>query len=223
MSLAATDERARAARRAACIAIASALEHLAATAGTGAFVFRSEELRAVSIVVEIAAELASATVSLLEAGKVYAAAALIRQLVEAEYLIALFATDATAAATWRRSSPEEIRRMFAPKVLRQRAAGIFRDSEYWVHCDLGGHPNPKGIMLLSSHRLRRGTVEYPRLEIQWADLCQHLARLWSHVVELFRHNGDWISSAPDSVDGRIAHWRDVETLRSDIVIAAMTQ
>jgi hypothetical protein len=216
---AATDERARAARKATATMIASTLEQLAATANTGAFIFRSEQLRAMSIVVQIASELAAASVSLLGAGKGYAAATLIRQLVEAEYLVALFATDAKEAERWSMSSPAEIRKMFAPKSLR--VSGSFADAEYWAHCDLGGHPNPKATLLLSGHQIRFGDVEFPRLDLQWADLCHHLVRLWPHVVDAFREYKEWVAPSADDVDERITQWREVERLTRDIVAAAM--
>lgn len=222
LSAAATDEKARAARKATAMTIVQALEQLGATANTGAFVLRSEHLRAVSIVVDVAAEVASASIALLDAGKAYAAAALIRQLVEAEYLVALFGTDGNEAERWSNSSPGEIRKMFAPKILRARASGTFSDSEYWAHCDLGGHPNPKATLLLSGHRIQLGDVEYPRLDLQWADLCQHLVRLWPHVVDAFRDYREWIAPMADDVDERIAEWRGVERLRSDTIIAALT-
>ena len=217
VSFAAADVQAMAARRAAAAAIASALSSLAETSNVGAFVFRDEAMRAASIVVEIAAELSSSCVLLLEAGKVYAAASLLRQLVEAEYLICLFSSDKEGAERWSKSAPADIRKMFAPKVLRERAAGAFRDTEYWAHGDLGGHPNPKATLLLSGHRLTIGDVEYPRIELQWADLCQHLVRIWSGVLKTFREYQDWTRATAAVVESRVEDWRARDKLTSEIL------
>lgn len=220
LASAATDDEGRKARRELAAALASVLKDLAATANVGAFVFRSDRLRATAIVAEIAGELAVSSVSLLEAGHVYATAALMRQLIEAEYLIWLFSIDETEAERWSKATPAEIRQMFGPKTLRARSAGRFRDSEYWAHCDLGGHPNPKAVLLLSGHQIRYGNTEYPRSELHWADLCQHLLRLWSALLDVFVDYKEWTDAAASRLAPLIETWRARDKLTSELLFIA---
>lgn len=215
---AANEEQGRVARRALARALAHSLTELSRTANVGAYIFRDDALRASSIVTEIAGELATSVVSLLEAGHVYAAGALTRQLIEAEYLVWLFSEDASEANRWSSARPAEIRQMFSPKVIRERSAGRFQASEYWTHCDLGGHPNPKAVMLLSGHAIRYGETEYPRLELAWSDLCQHLVRLWETLLRAFSDYNEWTDAAgASSVADAIENWRERDKLTSEVL------
>ncbi len=56
--------------------------------------------RGVSAVVEMAGELAAGAVAMLDDDHRYAAAALIRQLIECEYLLHAFVEDLGTAASW---------------------------------------------------------------------------------------------------------------------------
>src|SRR5579884_34609 len=107
---------------------------------------RYDAFRALAAVVEMASELAVGATALRQDDRRFAAAALTRQLIETEYLLKSFAIDFSTAAKWFSSSPEEIRRLFAPKTMR--TIGGFSNTEYWHHCDMGGHPAPQGRALL---------------------------------------------------------------------------
>jgi|SRR5581483_1204959 len=85
---------------------------------------------------------------LLEQDNLYGAAALLRQLVEAEYLAWAFAEDRVEAAAWLRSTNEKRREMWQPKHLRERSGGRFRAIDYAHHCECGGHPTPSAKRLL---------------------------------------------------------------------------
>jgi len=123
------------------------------------------------------AELATGAVELFTQELWYAGTALVRQLIEVEYLTCLFSTDQTRAAAWLASTPEETRKRFRPADMRKESAGRFRDSEYQVHCDQGGHPSPRGRMHLKNHSNPLGTHQG-----SWVDLAQHLERLWDHLT-----------------------------------------
>jgi hypothetical protein len=143
---------------------------------------RYASFRGISAVVEMAAELGAGSVALLEAGLRYAAAALVRQLIEAEYFLSAFVDDISRAAEWFQASPDDIRRNFRPKTMR--ALGGFSDSEYRTHCDHGGHPSPHG-----QHLLRYGIYLIPANEdlltaAAWGDLAQHLRRVWTATESL---------------------------------------
>lgn len=103
--------------------------------------------RAISIVLCMAAELTESAVTMTAARCYYAVGAAVRQLIECEYLLALFNQDLDHASTWIRSTPAEIRATFSPAKMRKRT-GTFSNQEYWSHSDTGGHPAPKGARLL---------------------------------------------------------------------------
>jgi hypothetical protein len=78
----------------------------------------------------------------------YAAAALVRQLVEIEYLTWAFAEDQEDASSWLRSSRTDRLQRWQPRHLRKRSQGRFRGFDYAEHCNLGGHPTPEGVRTL---------------------------------------------------------------------------
>lgn len=143
---------------------------------------RHHAFRAVAALIEMAGELATGAVQLLESEQRYASAALIRQLIEAEYLLTAFEAEFTSAAEWARSTPDEIRRSFSPRSMR--AVGGFSDSEYWRHCDLGGHPSPSGRVLLRFNLAVHPDEDELLTASVWGDLAQHLRRIWHRVDSL---------------------------------------
>ena len=135
--------------------------------------------RALAIVAQMAGALSRGAVSLLESSNWYAAAALVRQLVETEYLLFLFADEPREAEMWLAARPDDLRRSFAPAAMRGRSAGRFRDREYWSHCEIGGHPHPRSAFLLPDHIAPRdGILSSTNGACLWVDLGQHLERGW---------------------------------------------
>lgn len=143
---------------------------------------RYAEFRGASAVVEMAAELSAGSVTLLDAGLRYAAAALVRQLIEAEYLLRAFVDDIARAAEWYEASPSQIRRSFMPKTMRP--LGGFSDQEYWTHCDHSGHPSPHGRHLLRFGSHEALADDKRLIASSWADLAQHLRRVWAATRSL---------------------------------------
>jgi hypothetical protein len=210
------DAEPRAARRLACHAVSAALLDLGQFLWLGNWFFGAAG-PGFGVLTQIGGDLATSCVELLEAEHYYAAAALIRQLIEVEYLAWFFAEDDQAAARWFHSPPEQIRTIFAPANLRKRAAGRFRNSEYWTHCDLGGHPNPKAAFLLPDH-----TAPLPR-EAMWVDLGQHLERLWSLTVATLDRNQcrDTVTTVDfDGVDAAISGWHKSDALAARLSASA---
>ena len=144
----------------------------------GGWLLKSRQLEGIGTLTEMAAELAVESCEAYKSGRWYAGASLIRQLIEAEYLMFLFARNLTVAEEWLMASPDKIRKEFGPNRMRSRAGGAFRNKEYWIHCDSGGHPSPAGRHLLANHSDPIGSKE-----IHWLDLAQHLSRLWSHFCQ----------------------------------------
>jgi hypothetical protein len=139
---------------------------------------RDAGAQALGDVLQMAGELGEGTVLLLDADRKYAGAALVRQIVECEYLVWLFAAEPEEARNWRTGSPEAGGTSFAPGAMRKRSDGRFRAEEYASHCERGGHPREAGAFLLSGHNDSRQLAEG---RWQWLDLAQHLERLWSSV------------------------------------------
>jgi hypothetical protein len=102
---------------------------------------------AVMLVIRVAVSLADGIDTLLP-GNAYAASALVRQLVEVEYLAWACAHDPDEAADWVMSDSEARRKRWQPRHLRERSAGRFDAKDYTDHCEAGGHPTPSGILTL---------------------------------------------------------------------------
>lgn len=138
--------------------------------------------RATAVVIEMASELVSGAIREIDDDRRFAASALIRQLLESEYLLRAFGQEFSQASKWARSSSEDIRRLFRPATMRQ--IGGFSNTEYWNHCDMGGHPSPRGRVLLRySPAVPKDEAEMMAASI-WGDLAQHLRRLWLTTDEL---------------------------------------
>jgi hypothetical protein len=129
-----------------------------------------------AIAVEMTGELGEGARQLFDADLWYPGAALVRQLLECQYLLALARDDRTEPERWLKSSRKEILSRFMPSHMRRRSAQGFQVAEYQVHCDWGGHPNPKGRDLLRRHEEWRPVS--PRW--LWLDLAQHLAESWHY-------------------------------------------
>jgi hypothetical protein len=80
--------------------------------------------------------------------------ALVRQLVEVEYLAWAFSSGSSEAETWLRSSRQERLDMWQPRHLRGRSGSQFRGKDYSLHCERGGHPTPDARYLLPDHSIR---------------------------------------------------------------------
>ncbi len=98
----------------------------------------------------IASQLISGSADLIADGRVYAGSALLRQLVEVEYLARLFVEDSEEAAKWLRSDKRARMQFFTPRKLREASHGFFRDGDYGWHCEMGGHPVPNSGALLEN-------------------------------------------------------------------------
>lgn len=141
----------------------------------------SDEIAAVLLLLRIAGQLVSASADLFADGRHYAAAALLRQLVEIEYLAWAFDARDSDAERWLRSTVEERREFFAPAKLRDASQGRFRGMDYAHHCELGGHPVPRAAILLG------GDESISQLLL--SDMLAHTGRIWDHLL-------DWSANEP---------------------------
>ena len=200
------------AARCAATEVATELDGLAAQ--VWAFGMSEDPRRALAIVAQMGAELAMGAIQLYESGRWYAGAALVRQLIEVEYLLFLFAHDHQEPERWLLASSEDARRMFTPAAMRERSDGRFRSEEYSVHCEIGGHPRPQGSFLLREHFTSSNPPTVERFDPggQWVDLAQHIERLWTNYVEAVK----WCSPHnvyPErfqKVDAALVRWRAID-------------
>lgn len=119
--------------------------------GESPFGFGQDRAVGIATVAQIGGELARGAVGLLGGGNRYAASALLRQLVEIEYLAHAFAIGSETAEAWLRADRQKRRTFWSPKKVRDRASGEFPDEHYWSHCERGGHPTTEGMSLLHCH------------------------------------------------------------------------
>lgn len=158
----------------------------------------------------MAGELSEAAVMALDGAHGYACAALVRQLVEVEYLAWAFSDEPEDAARWLRSSPSRLDRHFKPSEMRKRAGDRFDHREYRTHCALGGHPNPRGAHMLVDHYAQIAGNRW-----LWIDLGQHLERVWAYVLRALEAQ-DWASVVPievtDQVENARRQWHDRDML-----------
>lgn len=155
-------------------ALRSQVSHLAANwlAAAGdslwvsAWATKDRDTEAVALVTQIVGQLGQTAADSFDRERWYAANALVRQIVEAHYLMAVFRDDPPQRQRWLDASTNRIEKSFRPSQMRQ--AGRFRPSEYKQHCEWGGHPNPSARWLLPNHT---GNVEPSTLS---ADLALHL-------------------------------------------------
>lgn len=120
------------------------------TAGTSVRGNGDDALVGIGVLTQIGAELLDASGALLSGTNHYAGAALLRQIVEVEYLTWAFAHQKRDAAAWLNSTHDDRRRLFSPAGLRNESAGHFLSADYGHHCEQGGHPVPRAIPLLAS-------------------------------------------------------------------------
>jgi hypothetical protein len=135
--------------------------------------------RALATVVQTASGLSSGILTLLAERNHYGASALLRQLIEAEYLVWLFGDEPTECVAWLTLTREADRARFRPARLRKRAAGRFADVEYWTHCEIGGHPHPRGSHLLPERYVARPDDERRLTSLLWFETAIHLQRFWA--------------------------------------------
>jgi hypothetical protein len=120
----------------------------------------------------MAGSLCSGTLTLLDTGNAYSGAAIIRQLVEVEYLSWAFMDDEEEAASWVR---ERLAR-WQPRHLRERSKGRFRGTDYSNHCEIGGHPTASGARALIQST--RPSVAHLQL---W-ECAVHASSAWHYLL-----------------------------------------
>jgi hypothetical protein len=144
--------------------------------------------RSLGMVGQMSAELIGAASELFRMERWYPGSALVRQVVEIEYILYLFASDPEEADRWLSLSPAEAKNYFMPAKMRERSGGKFNADEYSAHCQLGGHPRKNGVAILSDWMIVAGKEnDEESIPIAiWMDLYEHTVRSWRHFIAAVR-------------------------------------
>ena len=175
--------------------------------GISPFGHGNDETVAVSMLLRIATQLVSASADMFMDGRPYAAAALLRQIVEIEYLAWAIATREGDGERWLRSTRQQREAFFTPAKLRKAAQGTFRGKNYGYHCELGGHPVPAG----ASGLLRDDPATN---QLLLADMLGHAGRIWDHLADWARGspNGAPILAHGRRMWERFSQWKSLDPL-----------
>ena len=60
--------------------------------------------------------------------------------------------------------------------MRKASKGLFRDKEYWLHCEVGGHPHPRARVVLREYEPYVSPAAF-----LLPDTCHHIRRLWTSL------------------------------------------
>jgi hypothetical protein len=167
----------------------------------------SDEIVAVATLLRICGQLTTSAELLFRSNHAYAAAALIRQMVEIEYLAWAFQTRDSDAQAWLRSTKEQREKFFAPRILRAAAEGRFRTKDYGHHCELGGHPTPLSGALL------QGSQSFSA-QLLLSDMLGHVGRIWDNIGG-WSENNAWatpIHARRLQMYERFSAWKKIDWL-----------
>lgn len=138
-----------------------------------------------------AAALGYGAIQLIDANNHYPAYALLRQVVETEFVLWKFSHDPSAIPDWLNSDRDERERTWKPSKIYRSADNDYRQKDYSGHCEMGGHPTPLGTRLASGER--SAVAEASVL----GDLIGHLRDSWDHVVDAADAlDSEWNQSKP---------------------------
>lgn len=178
---------------------------------------RRRSFVAVGLVAQIASELVSGALLLFRNGNQYGGSALVRQLIECEYLLRAFRLNFDDAARWHDANDSD-RWDFKPSKLRE--IGGFDRKEYADHCEAGGHPHPAGRALLDLERAMQALAPNSRkldvVRLLWVDFALHCDRVWRALSDVLseeharfdRVRAEAIAAVAESRSG----WHDIDTL-----------
>lgn len=175
-------------------------------AGMSPFGHGDDRAVAVAMLLRIGSQLIAGAADLIASGRHYAGAALIRQLVEVEYLAWAFEANHDEASRWLRSSKGERMTFFTPAKLRKAANGRFRSVDYGHHCEMGGHPTPQSWQLLGD--------DAAASQLMLSDALGHTGRIWDHVGgwAVARGLPDIVTSRSEEMVMRYRGWKRTDPL-----------
>ncbi|OLE15495.1 MAG: hypothetical protein AUG83_06755 [Acidobacteria bacterium 13_1_20CM_4_57_11] len=175
--------------------------------GKSPFQHGSDEVVGMSVLLRIGGQLISASAELLTEGRPYAGAALLRQIVEIEYLAWAFESRHQDAERWLRSDREIREEFFKPAKLRTASRGKFRGKDYSFHCELGGHPVPTGTILLKG--------DPSTVQLLLSDLLGHTGNVWDYFVGWAKRHEDYTAHIKNhalTMAEKFQNWKSCDPL-----------
>lgn len=136
-----------------------------------------DSLSAVSLVAVTFAALAGGIYQLAERDNLYPATTLLRQLVEAEFILWKFAQGEAEMLAWYRSTEDERRAHWRPSTIYRDTNNDYRQKDYARHCEMGGHPTPLGA------RMAAGVPSFRPLASIFTDVLTHSRDAWQYLME----------------------------------------
>jgi hypothetical protein len=134
-----------------------------------------DSLEGLALVAVTVKTLAAGVIQLVNLQNIYPAWTLLRQIVEAEFILWKFSQDVTQIPLWLHSTPDERRQRWKPARIYRDHDNDYRQKDYWIHCEKGGHPTPHGAKLAA-----QGVVQ----PIMWATL---LSEMTDHLWDAWRN------------------------------------
>ena len=167
----------------------------------------TRRLLAAGLAGAVACELVSGVLILTATGNAYGAAALVRQIVETEYLAWAVTSDPDDAIEWLTSTGDQRRARWGPSQIRGRADGRFPNSDYWNHCEAGGHLTPPGAKAILDNR-------NVWVEISLYEAALHGANTWHYLIQAFAGLGvlGTLEQQHCELDAAIDEWRQADRL-----------
>ena len=134
------------------------------------------------------------------------AAALVRQLVEVEYLAWAIETKDGEGAKWLRSDKKIREEFFKPAKIRKASNGKFPSQDYGYHCEFGGHPVPAASSLLNED------ITIPQIIL--SDMLGHVGRIWDHFTRwaIANPHGSPILNRTEKMLERFNQWKSLDPL-----------
>ncbi|TPG25589.1 hypothetical protein [Mycolicibacterium hodleri] len=167
---------------------------------------QTRRLLPAGLVAAIGGELLASTAYLAMGRWANASAALVRQIVEVEYLAWAVTNDPDAAWEWLKSDRQTRLQRWQPGKIRQRSDGRFPNTGYHAHCEAGGHPVPEPATSIFDHR-----DEW--VELSLYEAAEHGTATWLYLVQAV---GDAPVKAAEShhrvIDEAYDVWRRTESL-----------
>lgn len=160
---------------------------------------KEKSIHVMGNLLQMCGELGQASARMLSGKNHYAGAALLRQIVEIEYLTWTFEKGKSDTKTWLEATDKERMRMFTPAQLRKNSKGRFLQADYKNHCEVGGHPVPKGVPLLGGKSLGQA-------QFLLVDLLLHCWRTWDQVKAWSEENGYSLVNETTQISGRFGRW-----------------
>lgn len=159
------------------------------------------------LVAGIGCELLQGIAALAAARCAYAGSALVRQLVEIEYLSWAVSEDPDDAIDWLRADRSRRLDRWQPGKIRGRAAGRFPNSDYRDHCEVGGHPVAETAPAILDNREQW-------VEVSLYEACHHGSAAWHYLLRAFSDMGTPlpIDEAHAAVDRLYEAWRASDPL-----------